>query len=602
MYIFLCSLTALLTYTLYICLNKNETKFNERFKHIVFSLLISMFLTHTIIFLLNGNVNMSYELNNITTSFIIKYIGLSLIVAITSSLLIYFVFDNFDIKIVKNDKRKNIKSTIINFILFIFLVILFFSVKYFIDYYSNVPVEQLTFHLQVPLEGTSSSVINDFINKSLVPSLLIIIFFGLIVLPVTKYKIIFQKSNKKEATIFPLNFHLKIITYLIIIAIISLIVYCMKHYDVVNFVKSQFISSEFVEKNYVSPKDVEINFPSKKQNLIYIYLESMESTYMSKENGGVLDNNLIPNLYKLAEKEINFSATTSVGGLNETVGSNCTIASMVAQTSGLPLKFSVDSSSYNVENKSFLSGVITLGDILDKEGYKNYLYIGSDASFAGRDLYFEQHGNYEIFDYNQANKENKIDSDYYVWWGYEDKKLYEFSKEKLLEISKNEEPFNFTMLTVDTHPTGGYLDETCETKYEENIENAISCSDEMIIDFTNWIRKQDFYENTTIIIVGDHLNMDSSFIKSNNERYVYNVVINPSIKPKNEKNRKATLFDMFPTTLASLGVEIEGDKLGLGTNLFSGSKTLNEKYGIDKINEELKKKSTFYQDLSLYQE
>ena len=35
---------------------------------------------------------------------------------------------------------------------------------------------------------------------------------------------------------------------------------------------------------------------------------------------------------------------------------------------------------------------------------------------------------------------------------------------------------------------------------------------------------------------------------------------------------KFSQFDMFPTTLAALGVKIEGNKLGLGVNLFSLNK------------------------------
>ena len=51
---------------------------------------------------------------------------------------------------------------------------------------------------------------------------------------------------------------------------------------------------------------------------------------------------------------------------------------------------------------------------------------------------------------------------------------------------------------------------------------------------------------------------------------------------------------MFPTTLASIGVEIEGERLGIGTNMFSGEKTLVESDGFDKVNEELANRSNFY--------
>ena len=51
---------------------------------------------------------------------------------------------------------------------------------------------------------------------------------------------------------------------------------------------------------------------------------------------------------------------------------------------------------------------------------------------------------------------------------------------------------------------------------------------------------------------------------------------------------------MFPTTLAALGVEIQGDRLGLGVNLYSKNKTLCEKYGLEKFNNELDSRSLFY--------
>lgn len=53
------------------------------------------------------------------------------------------------------------------------------------------------------------------------------------------------------------------------------------------------------------------------------------------------------------------------------------------------------------------------------------------------------------------------------------------------------------------------------------------------------------------------------------DRKIYNVFINSAVLPAQEKNRQFTTLDFFPSTLASLGVTIEGDRLGLGTNLFS---------------------------------
>ena len=83
---------------------------------------------------------------------------------------------------------------------------------------------------------------------------------------------------------------------------------------------------------------------------------------------------------------------------------------------------------------------------------------------------------------------------------------------------------------------------------------------------------------------------------------MYNAILNSAVEPMNEKNRKFTTMDMFPTVLAAMGVEIEGDRLNLGTNLFSSEETLSEKYGYEDLFEELNKKSSFYNHELLYGE
>jgi phosphoglycerol transferase len=51
---------------------------------------------------------------------------------------------------------------------------------------------------------------------------------------------------------------------------------------------------------------------------------------------------------------------------------------------------------------------------------------------------------------------------------------------------------------------------------------------------------------------------------------------------------------MYPTVLSSMGVDIEGHKLGLGVDLSSNEKTLIERDSLQTVNEELSKNSQFY--------
>ena len=91
--------------------------------------------------------------------------------------------------------------------------------------------------------------------------------------------------------------------------------------------------------------------------------------------------------------------------------------------------------------------------------------------------------------------------------------------------------------------------------------------------------------------------MQNNFYKLDNgyKRTVFNTFINVyNDNNVRNKNRIFTTMDMFPTTLGAMGVNIEGNRLGIGTNLFSDSKTLAEEMGIDKLNTELKKNSAYY--------
>ena len=80
------------------------------------------------------------------------------------------------------------------------------------------------------------------------------------------------------------------------------------------------------------------------------------------------------------------------------------------------------------------------------------------------------------------------------------------------------------------------------------------------------------------------------------ERNIYNVFINAKGTVSKQYNRLFTNIDMFPTILGSIGVKIKGDTLGLGTNLFSDSDTLVEKYGYDAFYNKISYYSEFYDE------
>lgn len=333
-------------------------------------------------------------------------------------------------------------------------------------------------------------------------------------------------------------------------------------------------------------------------------MESMETTYEDYENGGAFEESLIPELNLLANQNLTFSyGNKDNNGFYVPFMSGWTAAAMVGQTSGVPLNIPIDANGY-VSEDSFLPGTYSIGQILEANGYQNELLIGSDGGFGGRKFYFKQHGNFNIVDYYTAIKNGWIAKGYRAWWGYEDLKLFEFAKTELTRLASVGQPFNFNMLTADTHFVGGYPCPECEDLYGDQYSNVIRCSSKHVTELVQWIQEQPWYENTTIVLAGDHKCMDSDWFKnieaSGYTRKCYYAIVNPAIQPETQKSRKITTYDLFPTTLASLGVTFNNNRLGLGTNLYTQTPTLIEKLGYKKLDKELTRHSNYYDKYILY--
>lgn len=461
-------------------------------------------------------------------------------------------------------------------------VLLCLALEWMFDTWPHLKMEELVYQLNAPVEGTNQDIFIGFIEKCIPGTILMLLLVIGLILGLRKYR-------KKFYII------------MVLVASLSVICLCYKgknvwnRLDISNYLANKNSISSFIDDNYVDANDVEITFPEEKRNLIYIFLESMETTYASIEEGGAFEEGCISELVQIAQENEDFSGDVmELNGGYSMPGTTWTMGGIFAHTSGLPLSIPISGNSMDTQ-ESFFPGIKSLGDILEEAGYKQTFYIGSNAKFGGRELYFTEHGNYEMKDLIYAREIGLVPENYYVWWGYEDKYLFEGAKEELMELAQNEEPFDFTMLTVDTHYEDGYVCSDCLEKYgDDQYANVMSCSSRKVKEFVEWIQEQDFYENTTIVLCGDHPTMDKDFCEDIPDEYVrktYTAYINSAVETAENERRDFTTFDYYPTTLASLGIKIEGERLGLGTNLFSDTMTLVERYGRDVVIAEVQKES-----------
>ena len=471
------------------------------------------------------------------------------------------------------------KKKIFAYILVVIPLIVLFLLMWTKEYYGNTKLDEIIFVLLTPVAGTSVELVLDAAMYTLIPVMLYTVIF-----------LILHELSKKH------KFISKISTFLIIAGLLLTcytVYYINDAFKVKDYIDKRVTSNDFIENNYTKVEYDNIVFPSDKNNLIVIYLESMESTFADKSSGGVYDKNYITKLTELAKENLSFSNKDEglIGGAYTAPGLSWTMSGLVATTAGVPIKTQFDNAN---EHKFLYPNIITLGDIMSKNGYNLSFMLGSDATFSGIEDYLYAHGNYKILDLDYFKENKLVKKSDLVEWGLKDRDLFEQAKTELTFLSKEDKPFYFSLMTIDTHAPKGVTYKDCKSVSNKKYIDTIACADTTITDFIDWLKEQDFYKNTTIVLTGDHISMSKVVDYKDSERNIYNVFINAKNSPSKQYNRLFTNIDMFPTILGSLGVKIKGDTLGLGTNLFSDKETVVERYGYENYYNKISYYSEFY--------
>ena len=282
----------------------------------------------------------------------------------------------------------------------IFLVLL---VKYLVAWVKvtcgDVAFSTILLQLTSPIKGTDSGIINSIIQTAVLPPVILTITFALSYLLFARGLYTLQIFPEKKIPRWS-----KIIIELCVAVVLLHTIHMQgREIGMWDYLRSSREVSTFYEDYYVDPAKTKVTVPEKKQNLIYIFMESMESSYADKANGGTMNVNYIPNLTKLAQENVQFSdkADKKMGGPVCLEGTAYTAGGLVAQTSAINLKVK----NAGTVSDTFLPNLTAIGNFLNKEGYQQVFLCGSDGDFAGRDAYFKTHKNYKIEDYNAAIKE-----------------------------------------------------------------------------------------------------------------------------------------------------------------------------------------------------
>ena len=162
-------------------------------------------------------------------------------------------------KEVNNKKLTKKEHVFVLFIIFLsaFMVL---SIYWLHQNTGNVTLEQLIFHLKVPMKGTNTDMVWDYMQWTFIRVFMIVMGIGAIII-LFEHFIKIQREKKK-----------KILYMFSKIVLVTSVVIVMLIMNVYGFAKNQITASTLIEEEYIDPLNANITFPEQKQNLIYIFL------------------------------------------------------------------------------------------------------------------------------------------------------------------------------------------------------------------------------------------------------------------------------------------------------------------------------------------
>lgn len=314
---------------------------------------------------------------------------------------------------------------------------------------------------------------------------------------------------------------------------------------------------------YVPPDATRLTAHAPK-NLVLVYVESLEETY---GDAGLWGRDLLQPLRSIGG--------TSFATYRPAPGATWTIAGMVATQCGVPLRVAspLDFRTGSAIGPAFLPGAGCLSDILHGMGYRNVFLGGAPSSFAGKGRFLRDHHYDEVHGREEWERRG-LPKEAFNFWGLFDEALYAQAKTRLAQLHRSGQPFNLTLLTLDTHNPDGFLSPGCRRRGVARFEALVECASDQLADFLRFIEQGGYLKDTNVVVIGDHLavhNAVDATLRQARERRIYNRFIARDLPPKNTE--VILPFDLFPSILEFIGIDVEGDRLGLGYSAFNAPAT-----------------------------
>ena len=82
--------------------------------------------------------------------------------------------------------------------------------------------------------------------------------------------------------------------------------------------------------------------------------------------------------------------------------------------------------------------------------------------------------------------------------GFDDSDLFAWAKEILIDYASQDEPFSFTILTVNTHFPDGYLEDETKAPFPTQYENVHAHTSKQVHEFVEWFKSQAFFDQNNL--------------------------------------------------------------------------------------------------------
>ncbi len=332
------------------------------------------------------------------------------------------------------------------------------------------------------------------------------------------------------------------------------------------------VSGQSFASYYVTPEAE--GESEERLNLITIYMESVENTFTDED---IFGENLIS-----AVDEATTGDGWSSYDLGMYPGGGWTMAGIVSTQCGIPLKnqslilddaadraaAGVSANAFGESVSRYLPGAVCLGDVLSDAGYTNVFYGGADTSFAGKQKFLEEHGYTDVSGLARWTAEGAQDQDI-SGWGLSDQALVAKAQTEIAELAAADEPFNFTMITLDTHEPGNVYS-SCGTDDELAMKRALRCSSAAVAELLSFLNEGGYLDDTVVVVMGDHLKQAGQGtqyyeeLSSAQDRTIFYRVHTPSAISFSRDS--ADQLSVLASTLDLLGLGSSTGRAGLGVS------------------------------------